>query len=64
MAEYLHGGIGKEDDAFVEEKLDWAYATVEWRELFPMAKLSHLCVSYSDHDPILLETKATMTQRS
>ena len=55
---------GREDDAFVEEKLDWAYATVEWRELFPMVKLSHLCVSYSDHDPILLETKPTVTQRS
>nr|XP_023920772.1 uncharacterized protein LOC112032239 [Quercus suber] len=41
--------------AFVEERLDRAVATTEWREIFPRAKVSHLSVSYSDHDPIMLD---------
>ncbi|KAK9995717.1 hypothetical protein SO802_020403 [Lithocarpus litseifolius] len=42
--------------AFVEERLDRAVATSEWCEIFPRAKVSHLSVSYSDHDPIMLDT--------
>ncbi|KAL0006539.1 hypothetical protein SO802_008041 [Lithocarpus litseifolius] len=41
-------------DAFVQERLDRACASAEWRELFPHAKVSHLQASYSDHIPILI----------
>ena len=41
--------------AFVEERLDRVVATTKWREIFPRTKVSHLSVSYSDHDPIMLD---------
>jgi len=44
-------------DAFVQERLDRAYGTVEWRELFPHSKVTHLHAAFSDHDPILLITQ-------
>ena len=41
--------------AFVEERLDRVVATTEWREIFPRTKVSHLSVSYSSHDPIMMD---------
>ena len=46
---------GRDEDVFVEERLDRAVATTEWKEMFPRAKVSHLFASYSDHDPILID---------
>ena len=48
---------GRPGDAFVQERLDRACATVEWRELFPHSKVTHLHAAYSDHVPILLTTQ-------
>ena len=39
--------------------MDRACATLEWRELFPQAKVRHLQAAYSGHDPILLSTQET-----
>ena len=47
---------GRESDAFVQLRLDRACATMEWKELFPQARVSHLQASYSNHVPILLTT--------
>ncbi|XP_075665634.1 uncharacterized protein LOC142635339 [Castanea sativa] len=44
----------KQGEAFVQERLDRACATIVWRELFPQATVRHLQALYSDHDPILL----------
>ena len=41
--------------AFVEKRLDMVVATTEWREIFPRTKVSHLSVSYSGHDPIMMD---------
>ena len=51
---------GKE--AFVEERLDKACASVDWSEIHPRAKVTHLTASYSDHDPILLDTTPATAQ--
>lgn len=48
---------GREGDAFVQERLDRACATVDWREMFSHGKVTHLTASYSDHIPILLTTQ-------
>ncbi|XP_075643078.1 uncharacterized protein LOC142614417 [Castanea sativa] len=45
---------GRPKDAFVQERLDRACATMEWRERFPHAAVNHLQVSYSDHELIFL----------
>ena len=45
-------------EAFVQERLDRACATIEWRALFPSSKVVHLQASYSNHDPIMLTTNA------
>lgn len=45
---------GRGEEAFVEERLDRAVASTEWCEMFPRVKVSHLSISYSDHDPILM----------
>ena len=47
---------GYEGDAYVQQRLDQAYATLEWREIFPQAQVCHLMASYLDHIPILLTT--------
>ena len=46
----------REGDAFVQLRLDRACATMEWKELFRRAWVSHLQASYFDHVPILLTT--------
>ena len=45
---------GRLGEAFVQERLDRACASIEWREKFPHATVWHLQASYSDHDPIFL----------
>lgn len=45
---------GRQGRGFVAEQLDRACANGEWSNLFPRAKVTHLDVSYSDHDPIQL----------
>ncbi|KAL0012497.1 hypothetical protein SO802_007605 [Lithocarpus litseifolius] len=47
---------GRDEEAFMEERLDRVCATVTWSELHPRAKVFHLTTTYSDHDPILLDT--------
>nr|POE98139.1 hypothetical protein CFP56_51330 [Quercus suber] len=47
---------GRAEEAFMEERLDRACASAEWSELHPRAKVTYLMASYSDHDPILLDT--------
>ena len=47
---------GRHGAALVQERLDRACATIEWRELFPCSRVVHLQASYLDHDPIMLTT--------
>ena len=56
---------GRRGDDFVQERLDRACATLEWRDLFPQAKVKHIQAAYSDHNPISLSTQVTspMTKR-
>ncbi|XP_058769081.1 uncharacterized protein LOC131642937 [Vicia villosa] len=42
-------------DHMIEERLDRALANSEWLASFPLAKLSNLIASHSDHSPILLD---------
>lgn len=48
--------------AFVEERLDRACVNPKWREMFLATKVRHLIASYSDHDPILLETEIAQSR--
>ena len=41
-------------EEFIQEHLDRACATLEWRVMFPHAKVTHLQSTYSDHIPILI----------
>ena len=54
---------GREGDVFVQLRLDRACATMEWKELFLQARVSHLQALYSDHVPILLTTYPLSHQR-
>ena len=47
---------GCEGDAYVQQRLDQASATLEWREIFPQGQVCHLTASYSNHKPLLLTT--------
>ena len=47
---------GRPDEALIEERLVRVCATLGWSQLFPTSKVIHLTVSYSDHDPLLLDT--------
>ncbi|XP_075670433.1 uncharacterized protein LOC142640244 [Castanea sativa] len=49
---------GWHDNAYVQQRLDRACATAEWKELFPHCRVTHLQVSYFDHNPIFLTTHA------
>ncbi|XP_075663159.1 uncharacterized protein LOC142632677 [Castanea sativa] len=52
---------GRAEEAFVEERLDRACASVEWLEMHLRAKVIHLTASYSNHDLILLDTNPVST---
>ena len=43
-------------DDLVQERLDRACATIEWRDKFAQVQVTHLEASYSDHSPILVTT--------
>ena len=45
---------GHPRDAFVQEQLDKACATSEWRYFSPHAKVIHIQSSYSDHNLIII----------
>lgn len=45
---------GRQELEFVEERLDRVCANTAWSKLFPRARVEHLNVVYSDHDPIQL----------
>ena len=45
---------GRPREEFVQERLDRACATLEWRTMFPHTKVTHLQSTYSDHIPILI----------
>ena len=48
---------GRDGVDFVQERLDRACATVEWRDMFPQAQVRHIHAPYSDHNPILIITQ-------
>lgn len=50
-------GYGCESDNFVQAHLDRACAILEWREHFPLTRVTHLQSSYSNHTPILVSTQ-------
>lgn len=52
---WRNGRLGNE---FIQERLDRACATIEWRDMFPHSKVHHLQAAYFDHDPILIATQA------
>nr|POE49593.1 hypothetical protein CFP56_05812 [Quercus suber] len=52
---------GRAEKAFMEGRLNRACALVEWSKLHPRANVIHLTASYSDHDPILLDTTLVST---
>ena len=54
---------GREGEGFVQERLDRACGTIEWRALFPHVKVTHLQVTYSDHVPILRSTHPPIGHR-
>ncbi|KAL8162411.1 hypothetical protein V2J09_013900 [Rumex salicifolius] len=45
---------GREDDEFIQERLDIGLSTDSWKDLFPDAKIHHLERRGSDHVPIRL----------
>lgn len=45
---------GHPNEAFVQERLDRACASIGWRKIFPHAIVWYLWASYSEHDPIFL----------
>lgn len=49
---------GRHGEAFAQERLDRARATIEWRTLFPNNKVFHLQAYHSNYDPIMLTTNA------
>lgn len=57
MGNWFTWNNGREGDTYVQLRLDQAYATLEWREIFSQAQVCHLIASYSDHIPILLTTQ-------
>ena len=50
---------GRGTTAWVQERLDRAFASVSWFEEFPLSRLTNLLASSSDHSPILLELDIT-----
>ena len=54
---------GHEGDAYVQQRLDQACVTLEWRGIFPQAQVCHLTTSYLDHIPILLTTQGRQLPR-
>jgi len=51
------------DGLQIRERLDRALATVEWVNLFPMARLYHLTSAASDHSPLALHFVQRIRER-
>ncbi|KAK9291995.1 hypothetical protein L1049_019947 [Liquidambar formosana] len=49
----------REGNARISERIDKAFANVEWRLSFPEAFVRHLPRTYSDHCPILIDLKGS-----
>ncbi|RVW43273.1 hypothetical protein CK203_105923 [Vitis vinifera] len=49
---------------WVEERLDRALVSVDWKHLFNQSRLIHLSVSTSDHLPVLLELRKFVPRQS
>lgn len=45
----------REDEDFVMQRLDGAFATVEWINSYPLYSLRKLPIIRSDHGPIILD---------
>ena len=45
----------REDDDLVMERLDRAFATVEWVNMYPLCSLRNMPILHSDHGPIVLD---------
>nr|POE55350.1 hypothetical protein CFP56_60122 [Quercus suber] len=45
----------REDEDLVMERLDRAFATVDWVNMYPLHSLRNLPIIHSDHGPILLD---------
>ena len=43
-------------NGLVQERLDRACATIEWRDIFPHTKVHHFQAAYFDHVLILITT--------
>ena len=46
---------GQANDSNIQERLDRAVATIDWKEAFPKAVVQHLQRYKSDHCPILVD---------
>ena len=45
----------REDDDLVMERLDRAFATFEWVNMYPLCSLRNMPILHSDHGPIVLD---------
>lgn len=54
----------REGNEFVMERLDRAFATVEWVNMYPLYSLRNLPIIRSDHGPILLDFELQTPFRS
>ncbi|XP_073304620.1 uncharacterized protein [Primulina huaijiensis] len=46
---------GNNSNTFKGARLDRGVCTIEWREMFPEARVMHLPIIQSDHDPLLVK---------
>lgn len=53
----------RKDKANVKARIDRAVASPAWSNLFPTAKLTHICSSRSDHLPLLLDCDLSSQQQ-
>ncbi|XP_041011269.1 uncharacterized protein LOC121255039 [Juglans microcarpa x Juglans regia] len=53
----------REGEHSISERLDHFLANNAWCQAFPMAKVTHGSAAYSDHAPIMLQTKACIPRR-
>ncbi|KAL6342463.1 hypothetical protein AAG906_011153 [Vitis piasezkii] len=55
---------GRGTTRWVEERLDRALVSADWKHLFNQSRLIHLSVSTSDHLPVLLELRKFVPRQS
>jgi hypothetical protein len=54
---------GREDEDFIQERLDRAMANREWSLIFPFVTVTVLAASRSDHNPILIQYSEFQEER-